>query len=69
MCFKQKTPDLPTPAPAPDRGNATQEASNTRRALANQQSTYGNIFTSVLGDSNYGQQARRQQVAALGAGA
>ncbi|MFA7602553.1 MAG: hypothetical protein WCY29_06050 [Novosphingobium sp.] len=68
MCFKQKTPELPKPTPAPDRGDATAAAQTTRRRLADQQSTYGNIFTSVLGDSNYGQQARRQQVAALGAG-
>lgn len=69
MCFKQKEPKMPDPLPAPDRGDATQSAQNQRRALAEQQSTYGNIFTSVLGDSNYGQNARRQQVAALGSGA
>lgn len=69
MCFKAKEPKMPNPIPAPDRGNATQSAQNTRRALAEQQSTYGNIFTSVLGDSSYGQNARRQQVAALGSGA
>ena len=69
MCFKTKTPAQPNPVPAPDRGDATTAANSTRRALADQQSTYGNIFTSVLGDSNYGQNARQQQVAALGAGA
>lgn len=67
MCFKVKTPQAPAPKPAPDRGDATQSAQRTRRALSDQQSVYGNIFTSVLGDSSYGQQVRRQQAAALGA--
>lgn len=69
MCFKQKEPKMPDPLPAPDRGDATQSAQSARRRLGEQQGVYGNIFTSVLGDSTYGQSARRQQVAALGSGA
>lgn len=69
MCFKMKTPPLPEPRPAPDRANAVNMAADSRRALAQQQGQYGNIFTSVLGDANYGQNVRRQQVASLGGGA
>lgn len=69
MCFKVKEPKMPAPLPAPDRGDATKSAQSARRRLDEQQGVYGNIFTSVLGDSTYGQSARRQQVAALGSGA
>ncbi len=69
MCFKVKTPKVPNPRPAPDKADAIEVASNARRALAEQQGEYGNIFTSVLGDTGYGENVRRPQVAALGGGA
>lgn len=58
MCFKTKTPEMPAPRPSPSRDEAAQSAAQTRRALGSQRSTYGNIFTSVLGDSSYGQNVK-----------
>lgn len=67
MCFKVNTPKAPEPTPAPKREDTVGATNDQRRLLASRQGTYGNIFTSVLGDSTYGQNTQRQQVAALGA--
>ncbi len=70
MCFSAKTPPPPKPAPAPAASDtaaaATQE---TRRRIREQPSTYGSIFTSVLGDPGYGTSSRAQSgnVAVIGA--
>lgn len=70
MCLK--SPKAPTPPPVqnpPNRDTVASATQDARRRSAAQQSTYGQIFTSVLGDSNYGAnvQSQRPQVAALGA--
>lgn len=69
MCFSMKAPNAPRVAPAPDRANAQGDVAAARRRSSEQQSTYGNIFTSVLGDSSYGTnvQSQRPTVATMGA--
>lgn len=68
MCFKPKVPDIKPVEPAPDRASAANAASAARQKAGEQTSTYGNIFTSVLGDSSYGKNVKPQNAtAALGA--
>lgn len=61
MCFKSpKPPTMPKPQPAPTRRDAEADASEEqRRRMSQQQGVYGNIFTSALGDSTYGQAATK----------
>lgn len=65
MCFKVKTPD-PKPVPVlPTREDETKKATReTAARAAKQQGVFGNIFTSALGDSGYGDNAVK--VAKLG---
>jgi uncharacterized protein YcfJ len=73
MCLGSKPKPKPVKAavvqPAPTRDEAAEVASTERRRVRDQQGVYGNIFTSVLGDSNYGSNVRASNttVAALGA--
>lgn len=69
MCLKQKAPPLPPPvAQAPSRDTVAASTQDARRRTSEQRSTYGNIFTSVLGDSSYGSnvQSQRPTVASIG---
>lgn len=61
MCFKSpKPPSMPKPQPAPVRRDVEDEASEAqRRRMAQQKGVYGNIYTSALGDSTYGQAATK----------
>jgi len=63
MCFK--APKAPAVAPAPQRADVQGDVTAQRLKLKDQQGTFGNIFTSALGDSNYAKSA--QKVATLGA--
>lgn len=67
MCLKPKVPKTPKAQPAPDRDTVQENVSRTRRAAATQQGIYGNVFTSALGDSNYG--SSTSKVATLGGAA
>lgn len=62
MCFKTKKPDIPPPQPAPAADEQGAAVADERRRVRTQRSTYGNVFTSALGDVNYG-----ANVAKLGA--
>ena len=68
MCFKMKPPATPKVTPAPDRQDASSAVADARKRASAQPSTYGNIFTSVLGDSSYGTnvQSQRPAVATMG---
>lgn len=60
LCFKTpKAPSIPRPAPAPNPADAEKSslAANERRRAAEQQGAAANIFTSPLGDTNYGKNA------------
>ena len=59
MCFKTKTPTPPKVQPTPDRGDVTDETNAQRRKLTSAKGVYGNIFTSALGDSTYGDNAAK----------
>lgn len=70
MCLKSpKAPAAPVvpvqPAASSDTVAAAQE--KQRRQIRKQPSTYGSVFTSVLGDSSYGSNVSGGTVAALGA--
>lgn len=65
MCFK--APKAPAVAPAPTRADVQGEVTAQRLKLKDQQGAFGNIFTSALGDSNYGKDAVK--LAKLGAAA
>lgn len=69
MCFKTaKAPAAPPVQPAPSTDTTAASQADQRRRLRTQPSTYGSIFTSVLGDANYGTSGRGgTNVAALGA--
>jgi len=61
MCFSSSTPKPPKVQPAPQRGDATINATQKARLrVGTQQGDYGNIFTSTLGDTGYGQNAVKQ---------
>ena len=63
MCYKaQKAPPVQA---APTRADAQDTVTAQRKQLAEQSGTTGNIFTSALGDSSYGQNV--QKLAKLGA--
>lgn len=64
MCIKTPKIDKPKPVtPAPTR--ETVDTRNERRKLSERQGVFGNIMTSPLGDSGYGESARK--LATLGA--
>lgn len=63
MCFK--APKAPAVAPAPQRADVQGDVTAERLKLKSQQGTFSNIFTSALGDSNYGKDAVK--LAKLGA--
>ena len=71
MCLKSPkappaAPVVPVqPAASSDTVAAAQE--KQRRQIRKQPSTYGSVFTSVLGDSSYGSNVISGNVAALGA--
>lgn len=66
MCFK--TPKIPPVQKAPTREDATKKAAvEERRVATEQQGVVGNIFTSALGDTSFGQNA--QKLATLGGSA
>lgn len=66
MCLK--TPSSPPIREQPNRDTGAAASSEQRRRISSQQSTYGNIFSSVLGDSSYNTNTNSQKaVAALGA--
>ena len=55
MCFKTaKAPPAPPVQPAPNTDTTAAAQADQRRRLKTQPSTYGSIFTSVLGDAGYG---------------
>lgn len=62
MCFK--APKAPAVAPAPSRADVQGDVTQQRLKIKDQQGSFGNIFTSALGDSNYGKSA--QKLATLG---
>lgn len=70
VCFKS-TPKVPAAVPvqpAPSTDTTAAATADQRRRLRAQPSTYGSIFTSVLGDTNYGSNVgSTAPVAALGA--
>lgn len=69
MCLKPKVPK-PEPVQAPpNRDTVASSTQDARRRSSEQRSTYGNVFTSVLGDSNYGSNvvSQRPGLAAFGA--
>jgi hypothetical protein len=63
MCFGAKTPAPPKVQAAPTVDDTAAATADTRRRVREQQSTYGSIFTSVLGDPNYGSNAGRVSAA------
>lgn len=63
MCLKTKVPKPQPVQPAPTRDKV--DTGNERRKIAERQGVFGNIFTSPLGDSTYGNNA--QKLAAFGA--
>lgn len=72
MCFKSAkapaAPEVPTPVqPETSSDTVAAEQAKQRRQIRRQPSTYGSIFTSVLGDSSYGSNVSGGNVAALGA--
>lgn len=69
MCLgKPKVVTPPPPQPAPTRDDAATAGAAERRRVRDQQGVYGNIFTSVLGDSNYNRNVRANStVASIGA--
>ena len=68
MCFKSAKAPPPTPVqPAPSTDTTAAAQADQRRRLRDQPSTYGSIFTSVLGDAGYGSNVNSSSVAALGA--
>lgn len=55
MCFSVKTPEAPEIKAPPKREDAANNAQqDARRRAADQQGVFGNIFTSLLGDSGFG---------------
>lgn len=67
MCFKTKVPDPPPVQPAPTRDSAADAGLNQRKRLQRQGGVMNNIFTSTLGDTNYGANAVNRKLATLGA--
>jgi hypothetical protein len=69
MCFSAKTPAMPKQQSAPTSDDTAAAQADTRRRLREQPSTYGSIFTSVLGDPGYGTNTRQPagNVAVIGA--
>lgn len=66
MCLKTpKVPKPPTVQAAPQRD--TVDTGEQRRKVTERSGVFGNIFTSALGDTQYGQNARK--VATLGGAA
>lgn len=63
MCFK--TPKAPAVALPPNRSDVQGDVTALRKRTAEQSGVTGNIFTSALGDSSYGQNAMK--LAKLGA--
>lgn len=61
MCFK--TPKAPPVQQQPRRDEKASIVQDNRRRSADQQGVFGSIFTSALGDSEYGKSG--QQVATL----
>lgn len=63
MCFSTSTTQAETPRPYMARSEAaTMAEKDTRRVASNQQGVYGNIFTSILGDAGYGQNAKKVEL-------
>lgn len=54
MCLSMKVPDPKPLRQSPNPDSASAQALKARQAAANQKGVYGSIFTSALGDSNYG---------------
>lgn len=67
MCFKTKVPEPPKIQNAPSRDEAADAGLNARRRLVGQSGVGSNIFTTALGDPNYGKAAVSQKLATLGA--
>lgn len=61
MCLKTNTPKPPPVQSPPNRDTVASSTQDARRRSADQRSTFGNIFTSALGDSNYGTSVRSQR--------
>lgn len=65
MCLKSpKPPEAPKVQPVPTRADV--DTGNQRRKIEAQQGVFNNIFTSPLGDSTYGTNARKPKLATLG---
>lgn len=66
MCSSPRVVSSPPPPPAtrppPQRDEQAAQTAAARRRVRDQAGMYGNVFTSALGDSGYG-----QNVATLGA--
>lgn len=61
MCFSQKASKPEPIKPLPKEVDASKKAQrDVRRATAEQSGINSNIFTSALGDANYGTAARKQ---------
>lgn len=58
MCFKTKAPPMPAVAATPSRADVQGDVTIQRKKLAERRGVFGNIFTSPLGDSNYGSAGR-----------
>jgi hypothetical protein len=64
MCLKSPKVPKPDPVqPAPQKRDV--DTGTERRKIAGRQGVFGNIFTSALGDTTYGQNT--QKLATLGA--
>ena len=67
MCFKSSAPKAPPVVAAPNSDDTQSAVVKERKKLGSAQGVYGNIFTSVLGDSTYGSNATgRPQLATTG---
>lgn len=68
MCFKTKSPAIPPVRAAPSTDDTKSAVVSQRKRIGDQQGLYGNIFTTLLGDSNYGKNTPgRPQLASVGA--
>lgn len=53
MCIKAPTPPRPQTPPDPNKEQSA-SVQRQRKATQEQQGVFANIFTSALGDTNYG---------------
>lgn len=67
MCMKTKVPEPKPIVPMPTRDVAAEVGARQRLRLQGQKGIFGNIATSALGDSSYGQAAVDKKLATLGA--